>query len=90
MGLQPFKQLKLGLCHPVERTEKLKVFPPYVGDEPMSRLQNRAKVFDLAGVIGTNFDNGYFVSTLQPEKGERNSDLVVQIPFGCQHFELLP
>lgn len=72
-------EFSFGPYDSLERTESFQVGFPYIGDDAVIRFGNPYQCIDFSGVVGTHFHYGNLVFGSQLKKGQRHTDVVVEI-----------
>ncbi len=76
----------LGLCadHTFKASETFQMGFAEVGDEAVRWFGDSDQFGDIAHMVRAHLDHGDLVFVREPEQGERNTDVVVEIPYRCQ------
>ncbi len=80
-----FQDLGLGVGDRVERGKEAEVRLAHVGPDPDVRLGDAHQRADLPRVIHAQFDDGHFRPPPQLDQGQRQTNVVVEIPAVADH-----
>ncbi len=82
---QAFEYLALGSGDAIHRAKPTQMSRGRIVDQRYSRLTDLCQVADLAKMVHTHFRHGEAVLLTQLQKRQRQTDVVVEIPFSRQH-----
>ncbi len=77
-------QLSLGRRDGAHRSQALQMYRPDIGDDADLGARDPAQQVDLAGAVHRHLKDGALVLRLEPEKGERQADLSVEVGLALQ------
>ena len=80
------QQLALGLEDILPAAQTLDVGVADVGDDPHLGLDDAAQIVDLPEVVHAHLHHGHLVALVQPQQGQGQADVIVEVPLGLEHL----